>query len=57
MCKRRPRAGFRSEDGEGSRLVHERMAGPELGELLLSRASGETKGDALGMENIQEVSI
>lgn len=57
MCKRRPRAGFRSEDGEGSRLVHERMAGPELGEFLLSRASGETKGDAVGVENIQEVSV
>lgn len=57
MCKRRPRAGFRSEDGEGSGLVHERMAGPELGEFLLSRASGETKGDAVGVENIQEVSV
>ena len=53
MCKRRPRAGFRSEAGEGSRSVRERTPGPELGEVLLSRGSGETKGDAVGVENIQ----
>lgn len=57
MCKRRPRAGFRSEDGEGSRLVRERKVGPELGEVLLSRGSGQTKGDAMGVENIREVSV
>jgi len=57
MCKRRPRAGFRSEAGEGSRSVRERTPGPELGEVLLSKGSGETKGDAVGVENIQEVSV
>lgn len=57
MCKRRPRAGFRSEDGEGSRLVHERMAGPELGSFCYQEPSGETKEMPWGWRTFKEVSV